>query len=230
MIHQAFRWAGPAQGFGALFLGMLIWADPAQGDQVEMLNGDRYVGRVQSLGSDVLVLQSEVLGTLRLPRIRISTVTLESTQAGPANNGARVAPVGPRSNSVAHAAAATSTNVAPDFSVAMRQLVGNSNVIQQVQQKFLADAGPEAQGKFNDLVGGLLSGRVGVNDLRTEARATLDQARKVRNELGEEGGGMLASYLAILEGFLKESEPAIVLTNAPATPGKPMSLNAAEVE
>jgi len=38
----------------------------AAADQIEMANGDRYVGRVVSLGADTLTLQSEVLGTLKL--------------------------------------------------------------------------------------------------------------------------------------------------------------------
>lgn len=199
----------------------------ARGDQVEMVNGDRYVGRVVSLGSDILVIQNEFLGTLKLPRARISSIALESTPARGGTNALRVAPTLLRSNRLAQISGRVSTNADPDFASAIHELGSNSSVIQQVQQQFLAGAGPEAQTKFNDLVTGLMSGKVGVNELRTEAKNTLEQARSARKELGEEGGSSMDSYLAILESFLKESEPAIAPTNpatnsvAPPKPEKP---------
>src|SRR5437868_2582255 len=45
-------------------------------DQLEMQNGDRYVGKVLSLNSNVVVLQSEVLGTVNLPRGKVTAITL----------------------------------------------------------------------------------------------------------------------------------------------------------
>ena len=88
-------------------------------------------------------------------------------------------------------------------------------MISQVQDQFLAGAGPEAQGKFNELVAGLLSGKLGVNDLRAQAKTTLDQARAAQKEMGDDGGSSLESYLSILEGFLKETAPAVDTTNPP---------------
>lgn len=202
-----------------------MWACAVRADQVEMVNGDRYVGHVLSLGSNTLVVQSEVLGTVRLPRARISTITLESHPAGSATNVSRLTSTAPRSNNLPTISATTSTNVSPDFSAAMRQLNANSNVIQQVQQQFLAGAGPEAQAKFNDLVGGLLSGKIDVNNLRAQAKSTLEQARSARKELGEEGGMMMDGYLAILDSFLKETEPANAPTNATAPAAKPRVKN-----
>jgi hypothetical protein len=194
-----------------------MWGFGAGADQVEMANGDRYAGRIVSMTNDTLVLQSEVLGTLRLPRSRISSISLEPR--GPVNvtNIARPAPLVLRSNGTNRVSAVVSTNSASEFSAAMRQLGGNSNIIHQVQDQLLTGAGPEAQAKFNDLVGGLLSGKVDLTQLRAEAKSTLDQAKSVRGEVGEEGGGMLDSYLAILDGFLKETEPTAIPTNTPAT-------------
>ena len=71
---------------------VLISLGIARGDQVEMVNGDRYVGRVISLGNDVLVIQNEFLGTLKLPRARISSIVLESSPARSGTNALRVAP------------------------------------------------------------------------------------------------------------------------------------------
>src|SRR5688572_30331622 len=47
---------------------------PAQTDQVVMQNGDHYYGTVQSLTTNSLVLQSEVLGSVTLPRAKVKLV------------------------------------------------------------------------------------------------------------------------------------------------------------
>jgi hypothetical protein len=184
-------------------------------DQIEMVNGDHYAGRVLSLGADTLVLQSEVLGTLKLPRSKISAITLATASSIPITNSARLKPILQSSNALAKVSIAARTNASPELGSAMRELAGNSNMIQQVQQQLLGGAGPEAQTKFNDLLGGLLNGKMNLDDLRAEAKSTMAQARSARKELGEENGSMLDSYLAILGNFLKETEPEIALTNAP---------------
>jgi hypothetical protein len=200
-----------------MFLCLLLVIDAlgAKADQVEMVNGDRYVGRVLSLSADNLTLQSDVLGTLRLPRSRISTIALDPRVTGSGTNLARPMPLLQRSNNLTKISAGGSTNAAAEFSVAMRQLGSNSNVVKQVQEQLLTGAGPEAQAKFNDLLGGLLSGKIDLTQLRAEAKSTLDQARQVRGDMGEEGA-MIESYLAILDGFLKETQTEGNLTNTPS--------------
>src|SRR5216684_4486036 len=47
-------------------------------DQIEMQNGDRYVGRLLTFTNDTLVLQSDLLGTVRLPRAKVASVVLGS--------------------------------------------------------------------------------------------------------------------------------------------------------
>src|SRR5437764_11520675 len=147
----------------------------AAADQVEMLNGDRYIGRVVSLNSNTLVLQSEVLGTLRLPRTTIQNITLDSGRATAVTNAAIRSPLLLRSNGIAKGQpqALNPTNSAAEFSAALRQLGSQSNAVRQVQEQLLTGAGPEAQAKFNDLLGGLLSGKVDLDGLRAEARSTL---------------------------------------------------------
>ena len=78
---------------GALRTRRLPWSAPPwsyslapgrlRADQVEMQNGDRYAGQVLSLNTNTVVLQSDVLGTLRLPRAKVAVITLG---AGPATN------------------------------------------------------------------------------------------------------------------------------------------------
>lgn len=215
--------AGLARGTATTWLCAcaLLWTGALRADQVETTNGDRYVGRVLSLSGETLLLQSEVLGTLRLPRSRISTITLQPQATSVSGtNLARFTLTAPRSklasgtNRVQGASAVASTNASTEFAAMIQQLGANSNVLRQVQDQFITGAGPEAQSKFNDLLGGLLSGKVDLAGLREQARSTLDQARKVRGDLGEEGGGMMDSYLAILDSFLKETESDPAATNS----------------
>ena len=181
-------------------------------DQVELQNGDRYVGHVLSLNSNAVVMQSEVLGTLRLPRSKVAVITL-----GP----------GSTTNSLGLPLAATAqtpplsaapTNAASNPSPALSGLSTSTNLIQQVQKQFLSGAGPEANTKFNELLGGLMSGKLSVDDIRAEAKSAVDQLRTLQRESGEDAGFASSAYLSILDHFLKETAPLGSATNAPASP------------
>src|SRR5258706_13934225 len=54
-----------------LFISLALPAD-----QIEMQNGDHYLGKILSLTTNTVVLQSEVLGTVTLPRSKIALLTL----------------------------------------------------------------------------------------------------------------------------------------------------------
>ena len=181
-------------------------------DQVELQNGDRYVGHVLSLNSNAVVMQSEVLGTLRLPRSKVAVITL-----GP----------GSTTNSLGLPLAATAqtpplsaapTNAASNPSPALSGLSTSTNLIQQVQKQFLSGAGPEANAKFNELLGGLMSGKLSVDDIRAEAKSAVDQLRTLQRESGEDAGFASSAYLSILDHFLKETAPLGSATNVPASP------------
>jgi hypothetical protein len=186
--------------FASLAL-LLLMAGPTRADQVEMLNGDRYIGKVLSLDNDTLVLQNEVLGTVRLPRGKVALITF---RANPAANPAQAATTS--TNRLAHLPALASTNANADVTAALRQLGANTNLIRQVQSQFLAGAGPEANAKFNELLSGLMTGKLSVNDIRREAKTAADQIRAARKDLGEEAGSAIDGYLAIIDSFLKETE------------------------
>jgi len=200
--------------FTALFLSLLI-SEP-RADQVDTQNGERYVGKVMAINGDTVVLQSEVLGTVRLPRAKVAHITLGTNQT------VSPLPIAVTTNApFFQVSSVTSTNANADLSTALRQLGSQSNLIQQVEAQFLSGAGPEAKDKFNELMGGLLSGRLNVNDIRTEAKSAADQMRAAKKELGEENGFMIDSYLAILDSFLKESAPVTDLaTNSAAVAPK----------
>jgi hypothetical protein len=198
----------------AVFLCLV--AGSAAGDQVQMQNGDQYGGQVISITSDTLVLQSDILGTLRLPRGKIAVVNFGPLTA--TNSAVRPA----LTNQSQRALPTAFTNTAPDLSAVLRQLGTQTNLIRQVQDQLLAGAGPEANAKFNDLLAGLMSGKLNVNNLRTEARSVADQVRAARKDLGDDAGDMLDTYLAVLDAFLKETAPSGgPAAKAPAAAPKP---------
>lgn len=182
-----------------------------------MQNGDRYFGKVLSLNNDTLVIQSDVLGSVRLPRGRVALITLGASVA--TNHPVRAPAL---TNSPLHAAAMATTNGAPEFSAALRQLGVSSNLLQKVQSQFLSGAGPEAKNKFNELAGGLISGKLNVNDIRAEAKSAAAQLRAARKDLGDEASFMIDGYLAILDRFINETERAGgSATNSASPPARP---------
>src|SRR5205814_1217316 len=95
---------------------LLLFAGSVQADQVQMQNGDHYVGRVLSVNTNALVLQSDVLGTITLSRDKVASITLGSS---PWTNVARaaVAPVPqPKTPTIAI------TNNPRDLTAAFRQM------------------------------------------------------------------------------------------------------------
>jgi len=122
-----------------------------------------------------------------------------------------------------NAPAVAPTNGVVNLSTPLRQLGANTNFIKQIQAQFLADAGPEANHKFNEMVDGLLNGKLTVNDLRAEAKSAADQLKGLKRDLGDDDSGALDGYLAILENFLRETRPGASATNGvrPVLKGKP---------
>jgi hypothetical protein len=189
----------------------LFAAGGLRADQIEMQNGDRYAGKVVSMTADTIVLQSDVLGKLTLPRNKVANINLGSLPAA-----APATPPVVRTTNQPPAASLTLSNGNPDISAALRHLGANTNFVNQIRTKFLSDAGPEANGKFDELWGGLLSGKLDMNGLRAEAKSAADQIRALKKQ-GADVGEPLDSYLAILDNFLKQTAPAAApkTNNAP---------------
>jgi len=180
--------------------------------QVELQNGDRYIGHVLSLNINSVVLQSELLGTLRLPRSKVAVITL-----GPV--GATSSPAIPLStNASAVPLSAASANAVSNLPPALPGLSVSTNLVQQVQKQFLSGAGSEANAKFKELLGGLISGKLGVDDIRAEAKSAADQLRALQRESGEDAGFAANAYLSILDHFLRDTAPKAPTTNTPASP------------
>jgi hypothetical protein len=195
---------------------LLVTARHARADRVEMQNGDRYNGRVLELSTNFVVIQNDVLGKVSLPRDRIATIAFS---AEPATNSIHLTG---RTNSPARPQARPAGNAnppAPGVPPSVRQINTNSSLVQEIEDQFLKDAGPEAKAKFHEMLGGLADGKLDVNDIRTQARDALAQIKSIQNDAGGEAGGMMDMYVTILEKFLKDSEPtALPATNAAAAP------------
>lgn len=179
-------------------------------DEVEMQNGDRYFGKVLSVSADTLALDSEVLGKINVPRKNVASLSFGTN--APAPKAASVALVFAPTNLPAVRAG---TNA--DLSDALRNLGADTNFVGKIREQMLASS-PEAASKYNEMVNGLLSGSINMDDLRREAQSDADQLRALKHELGPDAGDSLDGYLDVLDDFLKESDSAAGPTNASPVP------------
>jgi len=194
---------------GFLMLGLTA---KTSADQVEMKNGDRYIGQVISMSTDTLVLKNEILGTIKLPRAKVSQLTLGTNAIAavsrPATNAVTAALPAGLSAKAAALARSPATSTSP------------TNVMREVQEQLLLNASPQAQQKYQELATGFLSGQVSESQIRAEAQSAADQLKKLKAELGADAGDELDGYLAILESFLGETKAPSAAPAPPATKPK----------
>jgi len=176
---------------------LLLTTFSMRGDQVEMQNGDRYMGKVLAMTNNMLVVQSEILGQFTIPRDKVTRILLGTTAVtnatiGLAANSARPASKLPPllTNGIAGAAAASSSS---------SQSTEQKQLIQQVQDEFLTGADPAAKSKYTELANGFLSGKLNVSDIRMQAKAAADQLRAAKKDLGDDAGFAFDGYLSILD-------------------------------
>src|SRR2546423_10793476 len=91
-------------------------------DQIEMQNGDHYLGKVISFSTNAVVLQSDVLGTVTLPRNKVALLTLGSSAS--TNPPALPATVNAQPPLVARA-------ITPKLPAGAKEPASNKNLIQQ---------------------------------------------------------------------------------------------------
>jgi hypothetical protein len=193
---------------------MFALAPGMRGDVLEMQNGDRYSGKVLAMSADTVVLNSEVLGRLNVPRTKVASVTF-STNAAAAPVAASLArPASTNLPIVIHSTPLTNTNL--DLSAAFRQLGADTNFLGQIRGQMFA-GNPQAAAKYDEMVNGLLSGQINLNDLRQQAQTAAEQLRELKSGLPE-AGDSLDAYLQVLDGFLKETanQPPGAATASPS--------------
>jgi hypothetical protein len=201
--------------FGIIF--MFAAAPGLRADRLDMKNGDRYFGRVISISGDSVVLESDVLGKITVPRKNVTSLLFGTNTAAmmPGTNAAQASVLTNLSAVPLSSLAGTNS----DMAAMLRNLDVSTNSILQIRQKMLAGS-PEATGKFDDMVNGLMSGQLSVDDIRREAKSSADQLRDLKRELGPDAGDSVDAYLAVLDHFLAEADTVVAEpTNAaPAAP------------
>jgi hypothetical protein len=155
-----------------------------------------------------------VLGKITVLRNKVVSLSFGTNAVAPGAAGNLAQPISTNLPTATAPAAAVNTNM--DLSAALRQLGANTNFVGQIRQQLLA-GNPEANRKYDEMVGGLLSGQLSVNDIRQQAQSAATQLRELKRELGPDAGDSLDGYLQVLDSFIKESasEPASATPKSP---------------
>jgi hypothetical protein len=190
-------------------------------DHVEMQNGDRYFGKVLSVSADTVTLESEMLGKINVPRKKVASLAFGTNAAAP-KAATNVAQISVPTNPPTAASLAVLAGTNADLSAAIRNLGANTNFIRQIREQMLAGS-PEAASNYDDMVTGLMNGKLNLDDLRREAKSSADQLRALKRDLGPEAGGSLDAYLDVLDNFLNET--AAEPTNAAPAPQPKMQVH-----
>jgi hypothetical protein len=230
--HPRFKSLGLV--FAALVLSAVFPLRAA--DLIELINGDHYRGTVVGMDSNNIDFISEIQGRVHLPRNKVAQITLHEVSAKPVTSTntapAAAAPLilyGTNNLYAAASSAAATPSPAPaagsptaeDVVQQMRQQGVQPQLINQVQEQIFGKASPEASQKFQEIMSGLMSGQISVQDLRVQAQNAIQQARDAKKELGGDAGEMLDGYIGILEKFVAESAPSATPSPAPAAATTP---------
>jgi hypothetical protein len=188
-------------------LFVVSFALATQADEVVMQNRDRYNGKIVSVTTNTLVFQSEILGTITLPRGKVVAITFGSASST----------LAPAATAVPAPIPSAKAGESADTAAQLRQLRANSNLISQVQSQILGGAGPEANAKFSQMMDDLSTGKMNMAGLRAEAKSAADQLRSIKKQGGDETG-TLDMYLSVLENFLQETTPGSSSAKPAASP------------
>jgi hypothetical protein len=198
----------------------------ARADVLELVNGDKYSGTISGVTQTNVQFRSDVQGVINIPRSKVARITMGSATAP------RTAVAGGAAAATAPAGApATTPNLSGDTALVqqLRQQGVDTNLMNNLQQQVFGESSPEATQMFNDMVNGLKSGSLNVNDIRAEARKSIQQIEAAKKDLGgdAETSELLDGYAAILQKFLDEGGSAPSTVTPPAAssgrPGGPVA-------
>lgn len=188
-----------SSGFVFIFAAA-VWL---RADQLQMQNGELFSGKVLSVSADAVVLESETLGKITVPRKKVASLAFGTNSIAQVT-ASNVLHMSAPANLPPTAVLIVSEKTNTDLSAALRRPGIDTNFIQQIREQMLGSS-PAAASKYDEMVGGLMSGNLSLNDLRREAKTAADQIRELKHELGPEAGDALDGYLAQLNSFLKET-------------------------
>lgn len=167
----------------ASILAFALLIFTARADVLNLASGDRFIGSIELVNTAEVHLKSETLGLVKIPRGKVASIYF-------------------------------GTNQPPTLtSSGNKQSAIDPEAIEKVQQDFLANAGPEANDMFKELVQGLASGKLNAEDIRNQARQSLAELKDLQGDLGDEAdNALIKSYVGILERFIAQG------TNRAKTP------------
>ena len=197
---------------------LFVTAPWLRADEVDMENGDRYFGTVLSMSADTVVLKSDILGVLNVPRKKVASLAFDNNANAP-KTATAAGPASGSTNLPADMPSAILPDTKLDLSASLRNLGANTNFIGQIREQLLA-GNPGAASNYDALVGSLINGTLNLEDLRREAQSSVVQLRELKRDLGPEAAGSIDAYLQVLDNFLKETDPQPA-SAAPAPRPKP---------
>jgi len=172
----------------AFILSILLILHPLVSETLELRNGDRFQGKLLSVQENGLEWEHAVLGKLTIPKEQVAAVYFVTPQAVETSH---------KISSITNGAAQDTSKmqIAPEM-------------VDKVRMEILGAAPQEAQDQFNEMVSGLVSGKIQVGDVRKMAIDTVAEVESLREDLGEDVGFALDGYLSILKSFIGKTAPA----------------------
>ncbi len=197
-----------------LALVVCLGIAPLRADTLELANGDRYSGALVSVTPAKVLFQSDVQGLVSLPRAKVARVTFQAPVAADTETNA------PVNAATAQAAGVFGPPTPSTLALATNGVAARTNnVVQQirkqgidagllghVQDQILAKGTPESRQKFDELLGGLMSGKLSISDIRAQAQNSVKDIQEAKKALGGQGDDLLDGYLSILQKFVQETE------------------------
>jgi hypothetical protein len=207
---------------------------PARADSLELVNGDHFRGTVVSMTQSNIEFQSEMLGHVTLPRSKVAHISLGETPVPKLATNNTATHVGPslilQGTPNPERGPFVSDPTTPSLTLQGTQSPGSEAVllqmrqegidpalVSQVQQQVFGQGNPAAAQKFNELMGGLMSGSLSVGDIRAQAQDSIKQIKEAKQQLGPDAGDLFDGYLAILESFVAETATNSTVTSAPTS-------------
>ena len=214
-------------------LGFLILCPAVlvRADRLQLANGDEIEGQMLEMSDGEVKFKHSILGTFTIPRAKIHAIEL-----GDQRGGKRIMADGSKADAetpeeivkrlvnpdlnrakVKEIAKGAKQHGTPDAAIEQLRREGVSGGTMQMLQAMLPGFGsPVVQKHFEDRVTGLMSGSIGIQDIRAEAIDARDQLKELMDDLGP-GGEALKGYYGILDGFIEETDP----NGTPTLPGIP---------
>jgi hypothetical protein len=163
-------------------------------DQIEMTNGDRYTGKLVSVSETEVRFQSEVQGLINLRREKVSLISFGDK----ATVSRTSSPALPETAAVQ---SGSLTNIVDQLKVHGI----DPSLIEKVRKDYLGDSGPEASDLFNRMLSGLMSNKISVTDIQSQAKSVLSELDDLKKDFDDPDiSGLLNQYGSILETFLRQ--------------------------